>query len=662
MPISFASVVSAEDRHSILSRAFDFLYTGITLTVDSTEMEVHAGDDVNFTFHVRNHGQNTVQIRDLTAALDCSGWSANLSPEVAGASPEVTVEPYGTLDGVLTLHAPEGASISSACSAEITVSTTNTSGVERATVTARVVETVRVSLDLTPPFADVTPGDTVQLIIYLKNRGNTDVWVNLSAAAEGMPAEIERDSVLLTVGQEESLGLSVHIPDSLTAGNHTVEVTAADSAGHVQSTASVLRVRQYYGVEIINAYAKNGGRIMPGASAGTVVVYLKNTGNGEDRITITVDAEFPDAEHWNLTNTSVVLAPGERRNVSLTFMAWSRAQGGSYVLRATATSEGGVSDSAYFNVTVVRPDVYVTSESIDPVDTPTAGLNCTLSIRVFNAGEVDAEDVSLVLYDGGTALWNTTVPLVRAGGHREVFYTWVPASRGYHQLELVVDPDDRLIEMNENNNSVIKSVAVYQPNPSVDPEGLSFIVGGVTVTHTTPGTGVYIVVHITNMDELSAKASRLVVRIYVDDERIEEKVLTVNANDDAYVETLWTAEKGTHEIKAVLDPDNLIYESDEEDNQVVKQITVVEEESSGNMFVLAVAAACALGVAYGLKTGVIPRRPRGLRKAARTLVCSECGKKIKKGRIYYQCSCGRDMHKSCAKRYRYCKCYRKVKF
>ncbi len=72
----------------------------------------------------------------------------------------------------------------------------------------------------------------------------------------------------------------------------------------------------------------------------------------------------------------------------------------------------------------------------------------------WNAFSVDIE-----FYDDGELFEATTATINRAKTNI-VEVSWTPQSGGTHSISIIVDPEDEIIETNENNNEGQKSVEV----------------------------------------------------------------------------------------------------------------------------------------------------------------------------------------------------------
>ncbi|WP_055282219.1 CARDB domain-containing protein [Thermococcus sp. EP1] len=77
-----------------------------------------------------------------------------------------------------------------------------------------------------------------------------------------------------------------------------------------------------------------------------------------------------------------------------------------------------------------------------------------ITITVKNIGDIDANDVLVVLYDGNTKLDNWTIGLLPGGGEISLNYEYLFDINkvGIHTLKVVVDPSNTIEEVNEANN------------------------------------------------------------------------------------------------------------------------------------------------------------------------------------------------------------------
>jgi hypothetical protein len=95
-------------------------------------------------------------------------------------------------------------------------------------------------------------------------------------------------------------------------------------------------------------------------------------------------------------------------------------------------------------------------------NTEVASDNTTsVTINVFNQGKTPSEATTVALYDGDTLIETKPVDALDQGESKEVAFVWsVLGKAGDHTLKAVVDPDDNVVEFNEDNNTATLQITI----------------------------------------------------------------------------------------------------------------------------------------------------------------------------------------------------------
>jgi hypothetical protein len=104
-------------------------------------------------------------------------------------------------------------------------------------------------------------------------------------------------------------------------------------------------------------------------------------------------------------------------------------------------------------------------EVIGKQEVNTPQLNIKVTIR--NIGEIDARDINIALYIDGQLIDSRTVMrLVNSSqdDYKDILisFAWKPVA-GEHKIEVKIDPDNSIVESNENNNVASKKVRIEDP-------------------------------------------------------------------------------------------------------------------------------------------------------------------------------------------------------
>jgi len=114
-----------------------------------------------------------------------------------------------------------------------------------------------------------------------------------------------------------------------------------------------------------------------------------------------------------------------------------------------------------------KPDLYMGQDDfrVETEGKINIGQEVDITAAIRNSGETDASNVFIRFYDGDPALggkiisWRETQPsvnidMVPAGGVKWINVTWIPQTGGYHNIYLVLDLANSIIESDESNNKI----------------------------------------------------------------------------------------------------------------------------------------------------------------------------------------------------------------
>ncbi|MEM4525551.1 MAG: cobaltochelatase subunit CobN, partial [Methanothermobacter sp.] len=79
---------------------------------------------------------------------------------------------------------------------------------------------------------------------------------------------------------------------------------------------------------------------------------------------------------------------------------------------------------------------------------------------ISNNGPVDASQVRVDFYDNGVRVGTQNIPVIASGQTVIVEFNWTPTTVGVHTLQLIIDPENRIQEINETNNKFNRSCTV----------------------------------------------------------------------------------------------------------------------------------------------------------------------------------------------------------
>ena len=254
----------------------------------------------------------------------------------------------------------------------------------------------------------------------------------------------------------------------------------------------------------------------------------------------------------------------EAGSMATTTFTW-KALAGSHIIRAVADSAGAVpesdetNNSMTFSMTSLAADLIVQSISWLPAN-PSKGDDLIFRITVKNQGNNKSGLARLSFYIDGNSRGYRDVYPIDPGSTSVSTYNWV-AQSGQHALKAVIDEAGQLEEGNESNNVYNMTFSTLPPDLIVhdvvwEPENPS---KNDTVTFTA---------NITNQG--TGRSDSCQLAYYIDGvyrSALQFNPLEAGSSDN--ITFTWTALSDLHEIKVVIDYNDLVAESDENNNQYV---------------------------------------------------------------------------------------------
>jgi len=249
-------------------------------------------------------------------------------------------------------------------------------------------------------------------------------------------------------------------------------------------------------------------------------------------------------------------------SLATTSFTW-QAPAGSHIIRAVADSAGSVPESdetnntMTFSLSTLAPDLIVQSISWTPAS-PSKGDSVVLRITVKNQGNAGSRLAKLNFYINGTSRGFKDVYPIEPGNTFVSTYNWV-AQAGQHALKAVIDEAGQVTEGNESNN-------VYNMTFSTLPPDL--IVHNIVCDPENPSKNdvVTFTANVTNQGTGRSDACQLAYFI----DGVYQSALLVDALDagsSGNITFTWTALSDLHAVKVVIDFNDRVVESDENNNE-----------------------------------------------------------------------------------------------
>ncbi len=402
--------------------------------------------------------------------------------------------------------------------------------------------------------ANPSIGEKVTFIVSIKNQG--------SAIASSSTVAYYIDDAYLISASVSSLGPGATDTRNFTwvaqPGSHTIKavadfkgkVTESDETNN-ENTVILQTLAPDLIISAITWSPENPSK----EDATTFTVTIANQGSGQagfSRVHFYIDGVargYHDIQQ---------IGAGATGNTTFN---WT-AQEGSHAIKAIVDKDNWVTESDDGNnektvpFLTLPPDLIIPDITWSP-ENPAQSENVTITIFIENQGDGRASHSWLACYRNDRLLTSILMDPIDAGAtDNETFY-WI-ASPGLRVIKAVADSKKNVIEIDETNNEMTVILSLLP----------DLIVEDITWSPETPliGDEVTFSVNTKNQGNAEAKSSR--VYFYVDDSAKGcETILEIGAGDNVTKAFTWTAQEGSHTIKAIADKESKVTESDETNNE-----------------------------------------------------------------------------------------------
>ena len=158
-------------------------------------------------------------------------------------------------------------------------------------------------------------------------------------------------------------------------------------------------------------------------------------------------------------------ARGDETAMTPTFSAAGLAGLSSVTVDLRVTDDGGLfsEDTATIDIVYV-PDLSIGSSDIafSPLN-PDPGAPVTINATITNQGLVDASEISVSFSAFDTLIGEATIASLHAGATADVSIQTSFPDAGFQLITVKVDPDNTILELNEDNNEASAVLQVGEP-------------------------------------------------------------------------------------------------------------------------------------------------------------------------------------------------------
>ncbi len=248
--------------------------------------------------------------------------------------------------------------------------------------------------------------------------------------------------------------------------------------------------------------------------------------------------------------------------------------GDAHTFKAVADAANSLTETDENNNTgtatlpALAPDLIIQSISWSPT-TPLIAHKVIFTVTIKNQGIRQAAYADLDFYVDSYSPFHHRLSGISAGSTTTATFPWVTQNSSI-TVRAVVDEKNIVIESNDTNNSLTKTVAFTTPSPTAD-----LIIESITCTPVNPPVDDTVTITAAIKNNGSGKASPSHVAYYIDDTLLNAVyVNSIEAGDTVTNTATWSAAAGTHTIRATADCNNSVSETNESNNEISAVLSI----------------------------------------------------------------------------------------
>jgi len=226
------------------------------------------------------------------------------------------------------------------------------------------------------------------------------------------------------------------------------------------------------------------------------------------------------------------------------------------------------------------PDLIIEDLYPESSTQPEVGKPLNFILKVKNIGEETASSSTAKYSFNGDSEGEISIPELSAGTSTSVQFSYTPGNEENIIVAVVADSEKTVSESNEDNNKMSKTISIKSELPDLKIESISL-----SPEEPHPGENTTFTVTVKNSGSAAAENSEIKYDIKGNNESYAgvASIPALEAGETGTGTFFWTPEnEGQIEVKATVDAENIISESDETNNEFTKTATVYKETVSSD--------------------------------------------------------------------------------
>jgi PGF-pre-PGF domain-containing protein/uncharacterized repeat protein (TIGR01451 family) len=235
------------------------------------------------------------------------------------------------------------------------------------------------------------------------------------------------------------------------------------------------------------------------------------------------------------------------------------------------------------SVTIVQeslPDLIIEDLYPESSAQPEAGKPLNFTLKIKNVGEATASSSTAKYSFNGASEGEVSIPELSAGANTSAGFSFTPGNEENMSVTVLADSGNTISESNEDNNKMSKIINIKRELPDLKIESISL-----SPQEPHPGENITFTVTVKNNGSAVAETSEIKYDIKGTNENYTGVLsIPILAAGEARAGTFfWTpGNEGQIVVKATVDAESAISESDETNNEFTKTATVYKETVSSD--------------------------------------------------------------------------------
>jgi uncharacterized membrane protein len=439
-------------------------YIFLEMELEQDTISVEPGGVAQFKIIVRNIGNMAGSVTVILEIVSGVGeWNVILDRT------SMVVSSGGEEYCMMTVLLPEDSKAGDRLTFNVTASDEAKTLRNEVRATVIIKDVHDMEINFLPSNLVLKPGGAGYIDLELSNKGNIAEILNLTfdMVPKGWFTFYSSnghliDTIVINPGETMHLKVELRIPADILAGSHNIVLIQSNGDGFTWTQEVNITVEKVHEFEVSILQSKKQGHLGDSVSFSFKV---KNLGNGPEEVLPSLDVdELP--RDWtyrfrvdDVTVSRIDFDVGEDKEVDLE------------IAIPEDTKDIGMTFSAYFKgsddnvietilqVFIETPELEISAMSHYPSKMK-ARQNASFMVSVTNAGSRTATNILVAIYIIDELLTMKSIPMLLPGSTEEVVFDWLPIQDGLYDIWIRVDPENDILETNEDDNDMVVEVKI----------------------------------------------------------------------------------------------------------------------------------------------------------------------------------------------------------